>query len=514
VKKPPILIFGVPRSGTTLLRTILNCHPHIACGPEAPWLANHASHNVMALFESLTAGEYAFSRNFGVPPDRVLARLREFVDGLFTDFASQQGKARWAHKTPDDCLYVPFYTQLFPEARYLHIVRHPLDVALSTARIPTHQKGVSPWHEEHLLFEQGCVTQNTLFTCMLRCRRWNDRIRTDLAGRACHRLSYEDLVAKPAETMAEVCAFLDEPFPPEILDYAKFNTIFPSWERGSVDVRAAGGITGSRVGRWKTELTADETRLLFSLADPRAAATPPTEPVLSAVRLANTSETISPLFAGLIEGLNALGAPLSLYTFTNWSKIWEYPWLWFHGLETMDGADLRIVDIGSQFSPMPWLLAARGARVTLIETDPHWIPMWEKARAALHVAVDWHIVSSETLPLPDACADAVTSFSVIEHMRDKPRAIAEAVRILKPQAPLFISFDICEPAMGMTFPEWNGHALTMAEFEREIWFHPAFGNREKPQWNLADIPAFQAWHLRSAPHHNYVVGAAVLVKRH
>jgi hypothetical protein len=97
-------------------------------------------------------------------------------------------------------------------------------------------------------------------------------------------------------------------------------------------------------------------------------------------------------------------------------------------------------------------------------------------------------------------------------MRDKTRAVAEIARILKPRAPLFISFDICEPAMGMTFPGWNGRALTLAEFEREIWLLPAFGNRQPPQWNLDDIPAFKAWHLRSAPHHNYVVGAAVLVK--
>lgn len=510
--KPPILIFGVPRSGTTLLRTLLNCHPHIACGPEAPWLANHQHHNVMALFESLTSGEYSFSRNFGVPPERVLARVRELVDGLFTDFARQQGKARWAHKTPDDCLYAPFFTQLFPDARYLHIERHPLDVALSTARIPARHKGVSPWHEEHLLFERGCVAQNTLFNCVLRWRHWNDRIRADLADRTCHRLSYEDLVAKPEETMAGVCAFLDEPFDPGILEYAQSNTIFPAWERGSVDVRAAGRITDSRAGRWKTELSADEARLLFSLADPRAASAPPAAAIQPAARLASVAELNSPLFTGLTEGLNAFAAPLSLRPFADWSKVWEYPWLWFHGLETVDGVGLRVIDLGSELSPMPWLLALRGAHVTLIETDPQWVPVWERTRAALGVKVDWHIVPAETLPLPDACADAVTSFSVIEHMPDKARAAAEIARILKPGAPLFISFDICEPAMGMTFPEWNGRALTLAEFEREIWLHPAFGNRQPPQWNLDDIPAFKDWHLRSAPHHNYVVGAAVLLK--
>ncbi len=210
---------------------------------------------------------------------------------------------------------------------------------------------------------------------------------------------------------------------------------------------------------------------------------------------------------------NAFAARHGLRQFTNWSKVWEYPWIHEHGLETMRWPGRHLVDFGSEISPLPWLLATQGARVTLIETDPQWQPIWERLRNELGVKVDWHIVTSELLPLPDASADAVTSFSVIEHQPDKRRAISEIARILKKNAPFFVSFDICEAAQGMTFPEWNGRAITLAEFEDEIWRHPAFGNTERPTWNLADIPAYQAWHLQSAPHHNYVTGAAVLVKR-
>src|SRR5262249_18801258 len=103
----PIVIFGVPRSGTTLLRTVLNAHPHIAAGPEAPWLG-HGPASVMAFHRQLTEGEFSFTRNFGVPAGRVLQRTRELIDGLLTDFAKSQGKRRWAHKTPDDCLFVEF----------------------------------------------------------------------------------------------------------------------------------------------------------------------------------------------------------------------------------------------------------------------------------------------------------------------------------------------------------------------------------------------------------------------
>jgi len=236
-------------------------------------------------------------------------------------------------------------------------------------------------------------------------------------------------------------------------------------------------------------------------------------PQAAAPRLGSVTELESAPFRAFMSECNAFAARHGLRQFTDWSKVWEYPWLHARGLGAIDWPGKHLIDFGSEISPMPWLLATRGARVTLIETDPQWRPLWEKLRAELGVEVDWRIVTSEILPLTDASVDAVTSFSVIEHQADKALAMAEIARVLKPGAPLFISFDICEPDRGMTFPAWNGHALTLAEFEREIWFHPAFGNTEKPRWNLADIPAYQAWHLRSAPHHNYVTGAAVLVRK-
>lgn len=230
-------------------------------------------------------------------------------------------------------------------------------------------------------------------------------------------------------------------------------------------------------------------------------------------RLGSVAELESPEFRAFMATCNAFAAEHGLRQFTDWSKVWEYPWLNAHGIDAIDWRGKHLVDFGSEISPMPWLLASRGAFVTLIEADPQWQPAWEKLRAKLGVNVQWQVVNSEILPLESGIADAVTSFSVIEHQPDKKRAVDEIARVLKPGAPLFISFDICEPSMGMTFPEWNGRALTLQEFEREIWLHPAFGNKPSPKWNLPDIPAYQAWHLRSAPHHNYVTGAAVLVKR-
>ena len=235
--------------------------------------------------------------------------------------------------------------------------------------------------------------------------------------------------------------------------------------------------------------------------------------VTSVAKLAAVSELESPTFRHWMETINGFAAAHDLRTFTNWSKVWEYPWLWRQVLGQIDWQDQRLVDLGSEISPMPWFLATLGARVTLIETDPQWVPRWEALRARLGVDVDWHLVDSERLPLADAEVDVLTSFSVIEHQPDKGRAMDEVARVLKPGGRLAISFDICEPDQGMTFPAWNGRALTLREFEEFVWHHPAFDAGPPPDWNVADMPDFRRWNLQSAPHHNYVVGAAALTRR-
>ena len=182
-------------------------------------------------------------------------------------------------------------------------------------------------------------------------------------------------------------------------------------------------------------------------------------------------------------------------------------------MECIEWANTKLLDLGSELSPMAWFLASLGAQVTLVEADDQWISAWEDVRNNSGLSIDWQITHDEHLPFPDKSFDVVTSFSVIEHQQDKRLAIDEIARILKPEGMFAMSFDICEPDMGMTFPEWNGKALTMKEFEELVWENPAFDNSgEKPKWNVNDCTEFIKWHLQSAPHHNYVVGAAVLIK--
>ncbi|MEE9127817.1 MAG: class I SAM-dependent methyltransferase [Planctomycetota bacterium] len=229
--------------------------------------------------------------------------------------------------------------------------------------------------------------------------------------------------------------------------------------------------------------------------------------------LARLQQGFSTGFVGLMGLLNQEARRFDLRQLTNWSKIWEYPWLWHHVLADVDWQGARLLDIGSEISPVPWFLASLGADVTMIETDPQWIPRWEKVRRETGLPMRWHIIKDENLPAADSSMDVVTSFSVIEHQPDKARAVQEVVRVLRTGGTFAVSFDICEPTMGMTFPEWNGSALTMAQFEQVLWNNPAFDTAGiPPTWDLDTIPEFIRWHLKAADHHNYTVAAAVLRK--
>ena len=131
--------------------------------------------------------------------------------------------------------------------------------------------------------------------------------------------------------------------------------------------------------------------------------------------------------------LNGKARAWGLRTFADWSKVWEYPWLWFNGLRSLDWSQIKMLDLGSELSPMPWFLASLGAKVTLVERDSQWLPTWEHLAKETGLKVDWRIVNDDRLPFPARSFDVVTSFSVVEHQPDKRVAINEIARVLKPE---------------------------------------------------------------------------------
>lgn len=641
--KPPIIILGVPRSGTTLLRTMLDAHPAIACGPETPWLAEHQPATLLGLVRAMRDPEHGYCKSYKQPREVLHRAARNFLDEVMLAYASARGKQRWAEKTPNNLLHLDALHQLLPDARWVWITRDALDVAHSTTTVAAHRAGIAPVYENTLRLTPGQSVPSTPLAATLRWVNWNRRIDGFLKGKPFHHLAYESLVCAPQAELRRLCDFIDEPFEQSMLAYDTKSHDLPTWEWGSTDVAQHGRVVTGRIGaglehfdeplrdaltavaslwsppgrpgpvaerpalpahamaaaligeqvatllprpepatpeqrcrmgealvrlaaRGPTGITQPSTQpaslapTAFALAyaglpaavspanddhadalqkhaarwqvggaltigDRRAGTQDPPMPacgdttglrtVTPAPRaiLARLDELQSPPFTGFMAQLNTFARLHGLREFDSWSKIWEYPWLWLHAIESLPLAGLRIIDMGSELSPMPWWLATLGARVTLVETTRGMEKQWAALREKLNVKVDWAFTDDETIPAPDGHAHLLTSLSVIEHQPDKRKAMDEIARVLVPGGVLAMSFDICEPEMGMAFPEWNGRALTMAEFETDLWNHPSFSETRPTgsiPWNTQDIPAYFDWHKSTAEHHTYVTGAAVM----
>ncbi|KJR42428.1 biotin synthase [Candidatus Magnetoovum chiemensis] len=145
-------------------------------------------------------------------------------------------------------------------------------------------------------------------------------------------------------------------------------------------------------------------------------------PVLKPIcRLASASEVRSAEFETFNDVLKQLAQRYGLRT-EYWSKNWEYPWLWFNCLSKLCLNGLRVLDIGSELSPMPWFLSSLGAYVFIVETNKYLFHDYERIKAQTgYSSVSWKIADNETLPFEDSFFDVVTSFSVLEHQRHTNR---------------------------------------------------------------------------------------------
>ena len=137
--------------------------------------------------------------------------------------------------------------------------------------------------------------------------------------------------------------------------------------------------------------------------------------------LASVQETHSSAFASFVDELNEMSSRLGLRAHAHWSKSWEYPWI-NQRVSPYIRPGTRILDIGSELSPMPWIWAMRGAKVWMVESNSDCVPHWEACRDRLRAegqlneddAIQWKMVNDERLPFENESFDLVSSFSVID----------------------------------------------------------------------------------------------------
>ncbi|MFH1465069.1 MAG: sulfotransferase [Pseudomonadota bacterium] len=264
--RPPVFVVGAQRSGTTLLRLILTCHPDLAIPPEGDFLLDLdglfpgplGATDLEHFATCFQAHEKC--REWGLSEPQVRATLADLAPASWTQLASipyrlyaaasgSEG-ARWGDKNPYYVEHLPRLLELFPAAKIVAIHRDPRDVAAS----------VLPLH-----FGASTATRAAL--------AWRSAARATDAARASwphsiHELSYEALTTDPTAAITNLCAFLGLPFSPAMLHFHEENRargLVPDHRMGW-HARTAEPIQTRAVGRWRMDLRPEQVLAIECVA--------------------------------------------------------------------------------------------------------------------------------------------------------------------------------------------------------------------------------------------------------
>lgn len=231
----PIFVVGTMRSGSTLLRLILDSHDNIAIGEETGFAGAIAA--TRAIPNWRYGGEW-FTR-LGWTEDELDERLHDFYRPMFERHAARQGKKRWGDKTPFHSWHVPDLARIFPDAVFVAIVRHPAAVVSSLMK------------RFHYSVEQAAAYWESTNLEVLRRggELGDDRFAL---------LRYEDVVGNAEPVLRELLAWLGEPWTDAVLRHEAVQAAkgAPRLVDGSTSTRVP--IDADRANAWRQALTPGE----------------------------------------------------------------------------------------------------------------------------------------------------------------------------------------------------------------------------------------------------------------
>ena len=226
---PYLFMVGCPRSGTTLLRRMVDSHPRVAIPTsEQHWLVKWHERGrgvtpegkvspdlVSDLFSYKKFAKMGLAREDleRVAGDDGPVAYSEFVSGVFDLYGRSRGKPLAGDKTPGHVRRIPELHALWPRAKFVHLIRDGRDVGLSVLGWDRSSKladRLVTWKEDPL-------TTVALWweDMVVRGREAGARLGPDLY----YELRYEDLIEDPETECARLCGFFDLPYDEAMLRF-------------------------------------------------------------------------------------------------------------------------------------------------------------------------------------------------------------------------------------------------------------------------------------------------------
>ncbi|MBN1141572.1 MAG: sulfotransferase [Deltaproteobacteria bacterium] len=231
----PIVVGGFYRSGTSLLRRLLDAHSAIHCGPEVKFFKNLHGDFFNDPLEH--ARLFTTLPSLGLGPEEILEIFGGAMIAAHEAAADKAGKRRWADKDPENVLYLEEWRRLLPGGFFfIHVVRHPLDALASLQEVGFWKTVPSPF-EERVKLLQRFVQAGVDYA-----KHYPE---TSL------QIRYEDLVTEPEATLKSLLQRLGLGWEPAILR----DFYLPQRMRGLEDpkVSATRGVHDSSLGRWRRD---------------------------------------------------------------------------------------------------------------------------------------------------------------------------------------------------------------------------------------------------------------------
>lgn len=248
--KPMPIIVGSPRSGTTLLRLMLDAHPDLAIPPETGFLSadiglKNIDLDIVESFYQMIVkyppGMPAWN-DFHIPAKEFhenLLGLQPFTkqDGFrlfYKMYASRFGKSRWGDKTPIHCNHLLEIQELLPEAYFIHIIRDGRDAAVSLRN-----QWFSPGYD---------IKTQAIY--------WRENVQTAYAkGVQCahyFEVRFEDLIQNTENILRHICEYINLDFHPKMMKYYENaqNRLNEHLERRRLD----GTLVVSKLARQKQQI--------------------------------------------------------------------------------------------------------------------------------------------------------------------------------------------------------------------------------------------------------------------
>ena len=272
--KNPIFIVGCPRSGTTILASILNRHSQIASATETHFFNFISKNNYdwknfnLTIFKQLLEESRIADftnlvqakesdlvekfANYNMDQSQSILAIDEFhkkqvFDILMNTLLEKRNKTRFCEKTPQHLNNVQEILKLYPQAKFIHLIRDGRDTVNSLLKMP--------WRPG------GLVNNARFWIQYIKLSQELHKQAGDLSGNLLT-IRYEDLLNNPKQILEQICEFIGEKFEPKMLKESQADIeIFSPWE-STWKHKSSQDLDSSRIGAWSKELSIDDQVIL------------------------------------------------------------------------------------------------------------------------------------------------------------------------------------------------------------------------------------------------------------